>query len=188
MISNKSSMLCKKPPIQVLFLSRSNLEYVENTYVHRSFGTIFPKIKHLVLQYGAHAQAHKHTSHEFMYPVKLNNFTYLTRVKCWLAITNKDLTTTEYSTQGVKLPLWTTELAHQHTSLSLLPGRRCRRRRKLSSLLPSIFFFLLPLSRPVLPDGKLWSTPFLGLHQDGGQGEGGGAIQGKEGIKFCSEA
>ena len=33
-----------------------------------------------------------------------------------------------------------------------------------------------------LPDGKILSLPFLGLLQ------GGGAIQGKEGIKFCSVA
>ena len=36
-----------------------------------------------------------------------------------------------------------------------------------------------------LPDGKIWSLPFLGLRQGGGRG---GAIQGKEGIKFCSVA
>ena len=36
-----------------------------------------------------------------------------------------------------------------------------------------------------LPDGKIWSLPFLGLRQGGGRG---GAIQGKEGIKFCSAA
>ena len=36
-----------------------------------------------------------------------------------------------------------------------------------------------------LPDGKIGSLPFLGLHQGGGRG---GAIQGKEGIKFCSVA
>ena len=34
----------------------------------------------------------------------------------------------------------------------------------------------------VLPDGKIWSLPFLGLRQGGGRG---GAIQGSEGIKFC---
>ena len=37
----------------------------------------------------------------------------------------------------------------------------------------------------VLPDGKIGSLPFLGLRQGGGRG---GAIQGKEGIKFCSVA
>ena len=36
-----------------------------------------------------------------------------------------------------------------------------------------------------LPDGKTWSLPFLGLRKGGGRG---GAIQGKEGIKFSSEA
>ena len=34
-----------------------------------------------------------------------------------------------------------------------------------------------------LPDGKILSRPFLGLRQGGGCG---GAIQGKQGIKFCS--
>ena len=38
---------------------------------------------------------------------------------------------------------------------------------------------------PWLPDGKIGSIPFLGLRQGGGHG---GAIQGKEGIKFCSAA
>ena len=37
----------------------------------------------------------------------------------------------------------------------------------------------------VLPESKIWSLPFLGLRQGGGRG---GAIQGKEGIKFCSVA
>ena len=36
-----------------------------------------------------------------------------------------------------------------------------------------------------LPDGKIWSPPFLGLRQGGGRG---GAIQGKNGINFCSVA
>ena len=36
-----------------------------------------------------------------------------------------------------------------------------------------------------LPDGKIGSLPFLGLCKGGGLG---GAIQGKEGIKFCSAA
>ena len=36
-----------------------------------------------------------------------------------------------------------------------------------------------------LPDGKIGSLPFLGLRQGGGRG---GAIQGKEGIKFCCVA
>ena len=36
-----------------------------------------------------------------------------------------------------------------------------------------------------LQDGKILSLPFLGLRQGGG---GGGAIQGKEGIKFCNVA
>ena len=39
--------------------------------------------------------------------------------------------------------------------------------------------------QPRLPDGKIWSLPCLGLCQGGGRG---GAIQGKEGIKFCSVA
>ena len=42
----------------------------------------------------------------------------------------------------------------------------------------------LPFS-PWLPDGKIGSLPFLGLRQGGGRG---GAIQGKEGIQFCSVA
>ena len=33
-----------------------------------------------------------------------------------------------------------------------------------------------------LPDGKIGSRPYLGLRRGGGRG---GAIQGKEGIKFC---
>ena len=48
------------------------------------------------------------------------------------------------------------------------------------------------LNRPIpsefqsrLPDGKIRSLSFLGLCQGGGRG---GAIQGKEGIKFCSVA
>ena len=36
-----------------------------------------------------------------------------------------------------------------------------------------------------LPDGKILSLPFLGLRRGRGRG---GAIQGKEGIKFCSVA
>ena len=42
-----------------------------------------------------------------------------------------------------------------------------------------------PWKRGGLPDGKIRSLPFLGLRQGGGRG---GAIQGKEGIKFCSVA
>ena len=37
----------------------------------------------------------------------------------------------------------------------------------------------------VLPNDKILSLPFLGLRQGGGCGT---AIQGKEGIKFCSVA
>ena len=36
-----------------------------------------------------------------------------------------------------------------------------------------------------LPDGKIFSLPFLGLRQGAGCW---GTIQGKEGIKFCSVA
>ena len=38
-------------------------------------------------------------------------------------------------------------------------------------------------ARTRLLDSKIWSLPFLGLSRGGGRG---GAIQGKEGIKFCS--
>ena len=50
-----------------------------------------------------------------------------------------------------------------------------------------IFFFVTVVRCSVarLPDGNIWSLPFLGLRQGGWRG---GAIQGKEGIKFCSLA
>ena len=49
----------------------------------------------------------------------------------------------------------------------------------------SLFFPVSLFARARLPDGKIWSLPFLGLRQGGGRGD---AIQGKEGIKFCSAA
>ena len=50
---------------------------------------------------------------------------------------------------------------------------------------PPTATFTKVASSPRWPDGKIWALPFLGLRQGGGCG---GAIQGKEGIKFCSVA
>ena len=50
---------------------------------------------------------------------------------------------------------------------------------------PSKFQVRSKVTQSGLPDGKILSLPFLGLCQGGGRA---GAIQGKEGIKFCSVA
>ena len=63
----------------------------------------------------------------------------------------------------------TDERKGEHLPFLLELQRRHRHRRRHSRL----------------PDGKIVSLPFLGLRRGGWRG---GAIQGEEGIKFCSAA